>query len=381
MLKFIPLFLICYIASCQTLRSQKTTSKWYQLQQTDISECFQWPLRESDLRIDEIVPVKGQRPGLLVSGLRRNNSPFAYFSDFKAQRPAIDDFQNLQLAPGQRLIGAHSEHGRILVASVFNSDSGSKAVLQLIGSKQNLAEYALPELEIIDGELIASRNGFWLLLKTAENKFTAIFVDTKKERPTMRHLPKQNWLNQPILIPSGAEPTALVAWHDDSLPPQTFTQIIRESGTMNPPSILPLVVTDLEAWAATARNQRLYVATVEGDTMVGDAQLKIASFQFGSSGFAPEITKKYPLVDVHTSGPRFLDGALGLELVLLNWIDEESTIARYLVSMSAGTKPRYSGVFPKGLRIIGQVTTDNKGDFVVTRHRTGLQWIFQQCHI
>jgi hypothetical protein len=373
--------LVIYISSCQSLQPAKTKSQWYQLQQTTSSDCMQWPLRDGDLRIDEVIAVKGYKPGFLVSGLRRNNSPFAYFSEYKSGKPAPDEFRQFQINPGQRLIGAHSDNGQLVIASAINTENGSKVILQNLANKETLAEKHMPNLEILDGKLVSSRNGFWLLLESSDHRTSAMFAGLGKGPPSLQSLDGASWVNQPTLVPSGAEPTALVIWQDDASQPRIHTQVVRESGTALPSVILPLETNDLEGWAATARNQRLYVALVEGDTMVGEAQLKITTFRFANSGFIAEKSTKFAINDVHTSAPLFLDGSEGLELVLLNWIDEESTIARYLVTSPQGSKPRFSGVFPKGLRIMGQLAAAGEGDFVVTRHRSGLQWIFQQCRI
>lgn|GEM_PF-6542428 len=380
-MKLIYLFSALYICGCQSLQTTKTKSNWYQLQQVSKSDCFSWPLREGDLRIDHVIPVKGSKSGLLVSGLRRNSSPFAYFAPFQTDKPEPEDFESFQLTQGEQLIGAHSGQGQLIIASAINGDSGSKLVLQSLTAKRVLLEHNFSSQEILDGELISSRNGFWLLLKTSNHRSNAVFVALNNGRYTVHPISSQSWPNHPTLIPSGAEATALVVWLDDDSPPKIHTQALRESGSVMPESILRNGIRDLEVYAATARDQRLYIGLVEGDTMVGEAHLRVNVFRLADTGFTLEKSVKFALNDVHTSAPLFLDASGGLELVLLNWIDEESTIARYQIGSLLGSKPRFSGVFSTGMRIMGHLASPTEGDFVVTRHRSGPQWTFQQCRI
>ena len=156
--------------------------------------------------------------------------------------------------------------------------------------------------------------------------------------------------------------------------------MVRETGTFEQPARLNIDAELVESWASTAANKRLYLATVQGDTLAGEAVINISEFSLGSNGFRLERSHKHMLNDVHVTEPRFLDGNRGVEILLMNWIDEESTIARYLGSPAGPNKPLYSGIFPKGTRIIASFSHE-ESDVLIARFRTGNQWNFQLCHL
>jgi hypothetical protein len=88
------------------------------------------------------------------------------------------------------------------------------------------------------------------------------------------------------------------------------------------------------------------------------------------------------LKDVHVSDPVFLASAKGLQVLTLNWVDDESTIARYVVAGGTVGKPVYSGIFPKGSRIVDAFAGNDPSDtFVMMRHKNDTNWIFQLCKL
>jgi hypothetical protein len=140
--------------------------------------------------------------------------------------------------------------------------------------------------------------------------------------------------------------------------------------------------SQVESWSAAQFGGGTYLAFVDGDSMIGQADLKISYVNSVDGATAVKWTKASPLKDVHVTEPVFLASAKGLEVLLLNWIDEESTIARYMVAGGTVGKPAYSGIYPKGARIVDAFTGESPDDlYVVTRHRDDTRWAFNICEI
>src|SRR5690606_20573578 len=105
--------------------------------------------------------------------------------------------------------------------------------------------------------------------------------------------------------------------------------------------------SQVESWNAAGHGGGYYLAVVDGDSLIGQSDLKVSFFNWNEGSAPVRWTKGTPLKDVHVTEPFFLASDRGLEAMVLKWIDEESTIARYKVAANGLGKPEYSGIFPK----------------------------------
>ena len=371
------------IVCCQSPGTKNSASNWYPLSKSEKVNCSRWPLRDGELQIDEVNVVKGSSGGLLVSGLKRNGGQFNYFSPINSDSPAIGNFAPLGLGPTAIVLGG-TQSGSNLYAVIARNDENNVA-LELRTVPDNILSFSnyTGIKPIVAGEITLARSGIWLSYKTEDNFYHLIFFNTREAKKITGHPITDLALpNPPTVIPSGAESTALIIWHDDKSDRPFKTQVIREDGSSDAAADLDGRYGQVESWAARALNRHLYLATIEGDTMIGQADLKVAEFNLTQVGFKPVHTASYVLTDIHTTEPQFFQGRNGLEVLLLNWIDEESTIARYHVGSSSPGKPSYSGIFQKGTRIMGTLQDPvQDAEYLVTRHREGTHWTFQLCRL
>ena len=383
MKQYLLFILVTCTMSCQTPGSKKSGSNWYPLSQSEQVNCSLWPLRDGELQIDEINVVKGSMGGFLVSGLKRNGGRFHYYAPLNSDSPAIEDFATLSLGGAATVLGG-THYGAGIYALVARNDENNVSIeLRTVpGNILSFSKYTGIK-SIVDGEATLARNGIWLSYKTEDNLYHLIFFNTREAKKITAH-PVTNLTlpNPPTVIPSGAESTALIVWHEDEGDRPFKTQVIREDGTSDTAADLDGRFSQVESWSARAQNRHLYLATIEGDTMIGKADLRVTEFNLTQSGFKHEPSDSYALTDIHTTEPAFFQGRNGLEVLLLNWIDEESTIARYHLNSTRPSKPSYSGIFQKGTRIIGTLQAPvNDAEYLVTRHREGTRWAFQLCRL
>jgi hypothetical protein len=383
MKQYLYFILVACTVSCQTPGSKKSASNWYPLSQSEQVNCSLWPLRDGELQIDEINVVKGSLGGFFVSGLKRNGGRFHYYSPMNSDSPAIENFTTLSLGGAATVLGG-THYGSSLYAVVARNEENNVTIeLRTVPGNILLFSKYTGIKPVVDGEAILARNGIWLSYKTDDNLYHLIFFNIREAKKITAH-PATNLTltNPPTVIPSGAESSALIVWHEDERDRPFKTQVIREDGTSDAATDLNGRYSQVESWTAQALNRHLYLATIEGDTMIGQADLKVTEFNLTQAGFKPEPSDSYALTDIHTTEPAFFHGRNGLEVLLLNWIDEESTIARYHVNSSRPSKPTYSGIFQKGTRIIGTSQAPaHDAEYLVTRHREGTRWAFQLCRL
>jgi hypothetical protein len=138
----------------------------------------------------------------------------------------------------------------------------------------------------------------------------------------------------------------------------------------------------VESWAATQYGTGYNLAMVDGDSLIGQAELNVTAFDWIDEAASTKWTKGVPLKDVHVSDPVFLASAKGLQVLTLNWVDDESTIARYIVAGGTLGKPVYSGIYPKGSRIVEAFAGDDASEtYVIMRHKDDTNWIVQLCRL
>lgn len=369
---------------CTTLSGPKTQSKWYALQKAEEAKCASWPMGEKDLQTDELNYVGGLKPGFLASGRKRDASNAYYFAPFD-NNPEIsaDARVSLSLGRGALMIGGASVGASLLSIVIRNAPSGS--TLEIRTEPENILKLktALGEFQVVEGTVAQSAGGLWLTLKAEDNVHHLVFVETKNSAKLTSRIIPVTFSEQPRVLADMTRAGAILFWHAGERSKPFKAQILSEQPG-NPPPAQNLDLTPqtaIESWNAVLNQGAFYLAAVDGDSLIGQATLRVSQVNLTQSLFTVAWTKDAPLKDVHATEPVFLPAKAGLEVLVLNWIDEESTIARYKVSAAGLGKPKYSGIFPKGARVACAFTSSEGNEYVVTRSRRDPGWAFQVCEI
>lgn len=384
MSRFLPIVLVACTLGCQTFAGRnKATSGWYALEKAEAVKCSSWPLRERDLQLDELAFIRAPRPGFLATGLKRDASPLTYYTPFKGSSQIdADDFAAFDLGRQAVILGAASTGQQTAVIVARNS--AAKATLEVRALQNNVvkAKAELGGFNVVDGWTAVSQGGVYVAYKSEDNLYHLAFLATRGGKLAL-HIVDVTYKDRPAVLTLPSRPGALVVWKEGETGRPFRVAAAPEDGTIGAPMTLDIdVVSQTESWSATAQPGHDYLAFVDGDSLIGQAELKIAAFAWGDGAPHVQGTRTAPLKDVHVTEPVFLAGGKGLEVLLLNWIDEESTIARYMVAGSTLGKPVYSGVYPKGTRIVEAFTGDSPDDlYVLTRNRDDNRWAFQVCEL
>lgn len=374
------------LAGCVGTGKRKAQSGWVVLDKAEKTECAPWPMREKDLAVSEVSLVSGTKSkGFMVAGQKRDTSAMDYYVRFQGDAQLDPErIQAMELGRNAVPLGGAGAGGKTLVMIAKNTGMGATLEVRSTDKNVVLSATELSSLPVQEGRALPGTGGTWLLYKTDDGAFHAAWVDLAKlDKIAVKALPP-SWGERPVLIPQTSKPGALVISKEGDAGKPFKAQWLGTDGTAE--AALPLdlpVASGVESWSAAGYMGSLYVAYVDGDSLVGAAELKVATLTW-DAGPSVKGTKSSPLKDEHVTQPVFLASAKGLEVLVLKWVDEESTIGRYLVAGGNLGKPAYSGLFPKGTRIVEAFTGDSPDDvFVVTRHRIpdDSRWAFRICEL
>lgn len=386
MRRFLLVFLGISLAGCVTGGGRKTKSGWSVLQKAENARCAAWPKRSQDLQTNELNVIAGSKKGLIANGLKRDASPQHVYAPFNDD-PQIDQEDLLTLNVGRAgiVIGGATFGGRP-AAVVVQNVAENKAVLEVRTVTDNVIKFKgdLATVNVIEGAVRPSKGGLWIAFKSEDNEYRVAFLDQRKPTaPVLKAVPGIKLNDRPEIVASPLRPGAVVAWKaGETGRPFKAEQVSEDVGQGNAVSLDIDVKDPVESWAAVHHAGSYFFAVVEGDSLVGQAALKISQVNWSDGSATVKSLKAVEIRDTHVSDPVFLVSSKGLEVLLLNWVDEESTIARYMVAGGMVGKPSYSGIFPKGTRVAHAFTGQDAGErYVITRHKDDNQWSFNICEL
>lgn len=362
----------------------KHQSEWAVLDSAKGSECSIWPMREKDLGVKEVALADGRGRAFAVTGMKRDTAPMHYFAPFDGSAQLDpESFIALDLGRGAILLGGTFIDGKSYAFIARNS--ASKATLEVRTVNDNVVRFkgALADVVVEEGRATSAPGGAWLNLVGEDGSHRIVFVDMGQTMAV--HPVPGATRNEPsrILVRATAPKGALLIWKEGETGQPLKAQWVSIDGKSDAAVNLPIPVTSqVESWTAIGHAGGYYLAVIDGDSLIGQSELKISYLNWETSGVQVRWTKSSVLQDEHVTEPVFLVSEKGLEALVLKWIDEESTIARYMVAASTVGKPEFSGIFQKGSRIM-EAFTDVEGNdrFVVVRSRGESGWIFRVCEI
>lgn len=386
---FSLLFMVVVLSGCAIFSGHKTHSGWVVLEKSEKVACGLWPKQEQDLAINEVVVARGKQLGFLATGLNRDGSPKHYYLPFQDDVDLdAGDLIPLKLGHNAVIAGGASWGGKPLVDVVYNTpqkDGSDKSSFELRNVNDNLVRTkadVLP-LGVKAASVVYATDVHWIVFQKDGSDFgIARLALAGKEKFKFEVVPGLSFKEMPVLVLTGAGGTgqeALVIGREGAANKPFQVRKIDAQARASMPSTLELTAENgVESWAAASYGGANYLVYVDGDSLIGQAELKVAAFDWTNGATNVKWTKGVPLQDVHVSDPVFVVSSKGLQVLTLNWVDDESTVARYIVAAGTIGKPVYSGIFKKGSRI---VEAFNEGDdlYAVMRHKNDDSWVFQLC--
>lgn len=136
----------------------------------------------------------------------------------------------------------------------------------------------------------------------------------------------------------------------------------------------------VESYTFSWHGKQLSLAYIKGNSLVGEASVHLLEAYRGPEGvWITRNNQIFSFDTFHLGSPHWVRSPRGDELVFLQWLDGESTLARIATKEQGGVnQPNYYGVFPAGTRIMGIFSEDAK---MLIRQKEKLDWKFSVCSL
>lgn len=380
MLKFPEFALPLMLIGCVGFGTPKTSSKWAILSKTKELNCDAWPIREKDLRIDEIKYFRGEEPGFIVSGMKRNGNSMSYWAPFKrGVKLNSKTFINIPTDGDIVVAGGGSINKDPSVGLIVNRMRSSAFEIRAIKTGKIKFQSDIRQSNIKDAWLVENLPNSWLITHKDDNDAHVFLLRTNPDI-SLSFVPGAVFKEPPIVLATyGLERAISLRFKQNKIIGRTLTM------DRHPQEDFELdlsIKEEIESWTATGYRDDYFVSYVDGDSIVGRAELRLSRLRIDGGG---AVTSDFPpatLKDVHVGQPVFVTTSTGLSLLLMQWMDDESTIARFDISHSGLEAPVYTGIFPKGGRIVATIADEKDEDvFVVVRHKNNDEWSYQICEL
>jgi hypothetical protein len=353
MYRFLVLIPLFVVFGC-TLGGNDYKSKWKTLKQAESIECTEWPQRPQDLSISEIKSVRaadGAVRGFIVKGLNRKGANSNYFTSFDGDTDLdSDDFIGIQAGRSERVIGG-MHRGSALAGVLTSGHNSSKFEIRQIQSNVVTHTAKFKTGRLASGDVFDAGRTAWLTLSTVDESAHLARVQSKGAKFDTKQITDLKFDYLPKILQPLSKSEAVAIWVDGN---GFKSRFIDAAGKPSKANNLNLKIKDqIESWSAIAHGAGYYLVFVDGDSLVGNADLRIVHFKMdGPTGFSLVWQKEIRIDDTHMTEPTLLSNLGQLEIAMTNWLDEESTIARYKIEGGSVALGGYAGIFAQGARIV-----------------------------
>ncbi len=389
LLKILMLLLLLIPTSCAF--NSKVESEWATLQSASNVSCKPWKRNDDVLSVKSIDIFNGKPQGFLTSVALRNGQSALEYADFK-QSLSVSPMVRRNFGTRTGLVSGFGDSQAIYAVVSKNLKEGSK--LEIRTMPDNVVRYTaigLP-VNIRSLEVYPAKNGAWLSFRAGhpdtaveELGYQFAYLPTKLNQQDIRLTAVPS---QPIdtfqaqIISNPNHLNALVVWKPKGQSHRHFN--IAEISPGKKPVFEPKEVDvsaehEIESWTAGAAKEGLTLSYVDGDSLIGQANLKVVKLSWDQQYATTEWLKSKSLLNEHVSDPVWVSGSNKGFILIPKWVDNESTIALYHVGNQGFENAEAVGVFPRGLRVVDAFWDDDI--YALIRFRENQEWQFQLCQI
>ncbi len=378
---FLLVIITAYLSGCTMFDGAKIESKWSVLQNVEAVSCDSWPLRVRDIGITGIKPVikaDGSFEGFLASVVDRKGASNHYYAAFDGSTSLDeDDFDSLDFGASSVVVGGIVDDqpmAGILVASA------SKPRFEFRNIANNVIKHSasISDEPFIEGELSLASKGGWIGMRTPNDQLKIAHMVTGTGKFDLKMV--GGLFEDVQIIHRESDGAALTVWQVGA--DQFKVRQVAANGDKSKTFRIPLSIEDqIESWTAIGYASGFYLVYTDGDSLIGQTSLKVSFFRWeGDAGPIVSWTKSIAVNDTHMNKPiaRIVRGQLNV--LMTNWVDAESTIARYKISGEQLAFDRYYGVFKQGAQIQSLFQEEPQGAlFALIREKTSSRWAYKLC--
>jgi hypothetical protein len=137
----------------------------------------------------------------------------------------------------------------------------------------------------------------------------------------------------------------------------------------------------LESWSTALLGQKIMMAVIRGDSMVGQSSLLLVAVDIAGMGLQDAWHQEFALTDVHVTEPVWISNGIHGFVGIVKWIDAEGTLSRFKVD-STGTKQLPDvGVFDKGTILAAGYLNGSNNGLGAFRYRDKDLWKYKLCKL
>lgn len=368
------------LPACTHFERSERKSSWAKLDQAVKVECLEWPIQKRDFQIADIWHLDGKSPGFVVGILQKTGAKRFYWYPLSAGSKkwlASRHFLNIEAAA----IIAGTANLRGEPGVLFFSNKKNKSALEFLSlSAKKLSSIGeIPRATVSEAWLLDQKDTLWILSKIHNEKIYLSHLG-KHNNYRLERLEKAIF-NEKVDLLSRQE-VGKIFIVKSNLPKISVHSASIEDGLGGEISIPLTPAHGLESVAGISIGDSLHLAYIDGDSLVGNANLRLAKFEQNDRQSRLTEIKNFEINDTHVSEPVFVKNRVGMSLLSMQWVDAESTLALYPVSEGKALDPRYFGIFPAGSHLLSGFVDENTGDIVlIIRRKTTDRMAHELCKI
>lgn len=382
-------FQMVVAASLGCVSSEEPVRAFTELDTAEDLTCHKWFLDEKSLGIYDLFPT-GQKPHSLVAKLRRRDNTVEFHHRF-LQGGGFDEERTVKLFLNKDsvILGFYSDTslGDLLV--VVNPENENRLEFRSLPANKIVFEEKMGRGEIFDFKLHKSKEGFWFTYRQDDEEAKGYVAYYKREgtgkKLGFKRIPIKNFnpnLSSDLIFEFEGNLYVFSKKSKGEKIELTYREI-QPSGKVGPSLDLGLPVkSSVDSWSAISRDGKLYVAVVDGDSFLRQSNLKVGQLTVSNGVIKPEWFKSRSLMDINVSQPIFQNGGSKLSVLVPKWLDDKSTLARYVIENGGISGVGHVGEFPKATRITDSyfINSEKKSYFIV-RMKGGVAWQFSVCEL
>jgi hypothetical protein len=395
--------LICSLLLGLTLAACETTpspmSEWAPLKEASQVDCLPFPKPAGVLEVTKIdSPVAPGAPFVLEGRSRRGAAYVKHLFPFSSLKK-FEDPKMIDLTESKEVyyLGMGWDGKVPVLVEEEVSGKGATMRLRAVPGLKPIGKPMKMEYATEDPKLTHSKGGAWLLSKQRE------FGDEQsalEDRPYFVHYAnfqdgnakvqpfKFNVHGRPKFVSMDQKRESLaVVWLDEGTaekhsPPQFKVRLVNKSGLSSKEMPIPLKLEGAETWDAAMSKDGLVLAFIDGDSLMGDAKLRVVRGIVSKTGIKIVWQKSIPLSNQHTFSPKFVTSKEGSLLAVQRWLDNESTVSLYEITKNDFKLQGNYGVFKEGFMFADFfISPNDKALLGVSRYKDGHLKHFGLCKI
>ena len=370
-----------FVTGCALFGGKEIESKWGVLKTSDVLSCDAWSKRKNDIAQNAILAVYNEDAevtGFMVESLNRRGIQDSYYAPFENSTSFDrDDFKDIEVGGTSLVIGGAYKNSPL--AAVF-IDSSKNSRIEFRDVNSNVVKYSakISGTDFSGGRVIVGKNNTWLALKN----------DDKMQISTIQFKPKFKLKKLNKNFPSAeligfANNKELIAIRQTNSKKLVARKISANSFGQQEVDLQVPVNDQIENWSAAEYNGGVVVVYVDGDSLVGQATLKVSLIRWNAQN-DPSVTwtKEFSVNDVHVTRPTIIKYKDKLKILMTTWMDAEATIARYSIDGASLKFDGYQGVLKQGAQIESLFQGVGSNDlYAIVREKAVAQWNYKVCEL